>query len=115
MAKDNFFYFHESGTVPDSPGEAAIYRSSMFLGADAAGTDTVRLHFLAWYGAAQDDAVAIKIGSVGTMRECFRRIAQAMSSSKGGLFIDDEVQNLYTLLDGSDKSDNPIVITTTNP
>tara|TARA_R100000278_G_scaffold120679_1_gene103350 strand:+ start:90 stop:437 length:348 start_codon:yes stop_codon:yes gene_type:complete len=115
MAKDNFFYFHESGTAPDSPGEAAVYRSSMFLGADTSAADTVRLHFMARNGAAQDDAVALKIGSVGTMRECFRRIAQAMSSSKGGFFIDDEVQNLYTLLDGGDKSDNPVVITTTNP
>ena len=115
MAKDNFFYFHESGTTPDSNGEAALYKSSRFLGADATGTDTIKLHFLARNGAAQDDSVAIKIGSVGTMRECFRRVAQAMSSSKGGLFIDDEVQNLYTLLDGGDLGSDPVVITTTNP
>ena len=49
------------------------------------------------------------------MRECFRRIAQAMSSSKGGFFIDDEVKNLYTLLDSSDLGSDPVLITTTNP
>lgn len=112
MAKDNFLYFHESGTVPDSNGEAAIYKSSNFLMANVVAADTISLHFKARNGSATDDYINIKIGTSGTIKQCMQRIAQALSSPKGGLFIDDEFQNKYTVLDGRDKSSNPVVITT---
>ena len=112
MAKDNFLYFHESGTAPDSNGEAAIYKSSNFLMANTVAADTISLSFKARNGSLTDDYVNLKIGTSGTIRQAMQRLAQALSSPKGGLFLDDEVQNKYTVLDGRDKSNTPVVITT---
>ena len=118
MAKDNFLYFHESLTAPNTPGEAALYKSSNFLMANVSAGDHVQLSFKARNGSLSDDVVTLRIGTTGTIRQCMQRIAQALSSPKGGLFIDDEFQSKYTMLDGRDLGvggQGPVLITTTTP